>query len=346
MNNSFKPGRIWKDTDGKRIHAHGGSILYENDTYYWYGENKEKTLPGSKIWHWGVKLYSSKDLYNWTDEGIILHPNIDDVTSPLHPSSCMDRPHIIYNEKTQKYILWVKIMGRDRQYMLVAQSDTIKGPFVTIHTVKPCGINSGDFDLVKLPEGNAVIIFEEVHSSMIIADLTEDYTDVTGKYTRHFPHPHPPFVREAPACFVKDSKYYMFTSGTSGYIPNPSEVAVSNEIHGEWTVIGDPHINDLKNNSFCSQITSVFKLPNKDLYIALADRWLPSLMQRDDINGMEIFEALFDPKASKDERDEANRKCSTININTSEADYVWLPVEWENGKPVLRWYDEWRIEDF
>lgn len=41
---------------------------------YWYGENKEKTV-GSKqntIWHWGVQLYTSPDLYNWTDIGQII----------------------------------------------------------------------------------------------------------------------------------------------------------------------------------------------------------------------------------------------------------------------------------
>ena len=41
--NSFHPGQVWLDTNGKRIHAHGGSILYEHGRYYWYGENKEKT---------------------------------------------------------------------------------------------------------------------------------------------------------------------------------------------------------------------------------------------------------------------------------------------------------------
>ena len=94
--NSFRPGEIWLDTDGKRIQAHGGSVIYIDDTYYFYGENKEKTDGKNGIWHWGVRCYSSKDLYNWTDLGLIIPPDLDDVTSPLHPRSCMDRPHIIY----------------------------------------------------------------------------------------------------------------------------------------------------------------------------------------------------------------------------------------------------------
>jgi hypothetical protein len=31
------------DTNGARIQAHGGSILYPDGVFYWYGENKERT---------------------------------------------------------------------------------------------------------------------------------------------------------------------------------------------------------------------------------------------------------------------------------------------------------------
>ena len=41
--NSFKPGEVWLDTNGNRIQAHGGSVIYIDGTYYFYGENKEKT---------------------------------------------------------------------------------------------------------------------------------------------------------------------------------------------------------------------------------------------------------------------------------------------------------------
>ena len=55
--NSIHPGELWLDTDGNPIQAHGGGIIYINDTFYWYGENKEKSKPGSGIWHWGVNCY-------------------------------------------------------------------------------------------------------------------------------------------------------------------------------------------------------------------------------------------------------------------------------------------------
>ena len=55
------------------------------------GENKEKTDGKNGIWHWGVRCYSSADLYNWKDEGIIIPPEPEDPASSLHPSACMDR---------------------------------------------------------------------------------------------------------------------------------------------------------------------------------------------------------------------------------------------------------------
>lgn len=48
----FYPGRVWLDTEGKRIQAHGGSVIFIDGVYYWYGENKEKTVPGS----WNLAL--------------------------------------------------------------------------------------------------------------------------------------------------------------------------------------------------------------------------------------------------------------------------------------------------
>jgi beta-xylosidase len=279
-NSSIKPGQTWLDTEGKRIHAHGGSLLFVDDTFYWYGENKEHSQENSGVWHWGVRCYASKDLYNWEDRGLIIPPNIEDKTSPLHPSKSMDRPHIIYNQQTQKYVCWLKIMGQGNvQESTILIADNILGPYRMVRTgLRPLGMNAGDFDLVVSPsEGKAYYYFERVHSELICADLTADYTDLTGYYSTHFPNGHPPHVREAPAYFYRNGLHYLFTSGTTWYFPNPSEVACAKTYHGPWTVLGNPHPSDSTLTSFRSQITSVFKHPHKkDLYIALADRWLPN----------------------------------------------------------------------
>lgn len=361
MNTCFKPGAEWLDTDGKPIQAHGGSVIYADGKYYWFGENKEKTLPDSGIWHWGVRLYSSEDLYNWKNEGIIVPPS-EDYENPLHPTQYMDRPHIIYNAKTKKFIMWIKIMGRENmgdQYMVIATADKITDEFKIIGTRQPLGYSSGDFDLmVDESSQKAYIFFDKVHDfvhhehphkDIVCAELTDDYTDLTGNYGNY--HDNTPYQVgiEAPAVCRRGGRLYMFLSRTTGYVPNPTECVVSDGYFGPWEWLGRVH-EDKENLSFRSQISSVFKHPEKkDLYIALADRWLMNLPEDLPDNLFEIanskgddrYETLYDVRY-----DEVIRLNTPKLRDMSAARYVWLPILFENGKPVIRWFDEWKWEDF
>lgn len=343
--NSFYPGQIWLDTEGKRIHAHGGSVIYIDGVYYWYGENKEKSLPNSGIWHWGVRCYKSKDLYNWEDCGLIIPPEPDNPLSSLHPSSSMDRPHIIYNKKTKKYVCWLKIMmDMNIQAETVLTADNILGPYTKVKEgIRPLGMSAGDFDLTVAEDGKAYYYFERVHSELICADLTDDYTDVTGYYSTHFPRRFPPYVREAPAHFIRNGKHYLITSGTTGYLPNESEVAISDTWHGEFTVLGNPHIGDKTKTSYHSQISSVFKVQGKkELYIAVADRWLPNEMHRKYDDYAKVFQSMFDPELAPPDWS----KLDWPKEDTSIADYVWLPLRFEGDMPYIDWKDKWNIEDY
>lgn len=349
--NSIRPGQVWLDTEGKRIQAHGGSILYLDGTYYWYGENKEKTTGKTDVWTWGVRCYTSTDLYNWEDKGLIIEPDLENRESSLHPASMLDRPHILYNSKTKKFVCWMKIMNRDRsQTQTIMTADQILGPYTMVREgLKPLGMSAGDFDLAAAPDGKGYFYFERVHSETICADLTEDYTDVTGYYSTHFPHISPPYVREATAHFARKGKHYLITSGTTGYLPNPSEIAVADTWHGPYTVLGNPHRNDQTQTSFHSQISSVFKVPGKkDLYIACADRWRPDKMDLPYECYREIYERMFseDPKEREAVRRMDLSEIADRNANTAEADYVWLPLHFEDDMVYIDWKDEWRIEDY
>ncbi len=351
MYDAFYPGKVWLDTNGNRIQAHGGSVMYIDGTYYWYGENKEKTTGDTDVWTWGVRCYTSKDLYNWEDKGLIIQPDLDHPESSLHPSAMLDRPHIIYNDTTRKYVCWMKIMQKDgTQTETVMTADQILGPYEMVREgLRPLNMSAGDFDLVVAPDGKGYYYFERVHSETICADLTADYTDVTGYYSTHFPRIAPPYVREATAHFYRNGKHYLLTSGTTGYLPNPSEIAVADTWHGPFTVLGNPHRNDPSNTSFHSQVSSVFKVPGKkDLYIACADRWLPELMDLEYDTYKKVFELMFHP----DEKERKKIKTMDlgpmmdVNRNTSIADYVWLPLKFDGDMVYIDWLDEWRIEDF
>ena len=345
MYTSIRPGQVWLDTEGKRIQAHGGSLFYENGTYYWYGENKEKTDGLTDLWHWGVRMYESKDLYNWKDLGLIIPPDTGDETSPLHPTAQMDRPHIIYNRDTKKYVCWLKIMQKDgSQKSTVLTADRLTGPYtIVVKNLKPLGMSAGDFDLAVAPDGKAYYYFERVHSETICADLTDDYTGVTGYYSTHFPRLCPPYVREATSHFLRRGKHYLLTSGTTGYFPNPSEVAIADSWHGPYTVLGNPCPEDESRTTYHSQIASVFKVPGKkDLYIALGDRWLPEHMDIPYEQYAPAFEAAFNPDYDRS----LAAAMPQVTCRTQIADYVWLPIRFDGDMAYMDWKDEWRVEDY
>ena len=240
--------------------------------------------------------------------------------------------------------MWLKVMTADSAgFAVIAAAKSIKGPFKIIKDKYfPNGFEFGDYELVK--DGDkAYCIYEKPHSELIITPLTEDYTGVEeDNYNSYFRYGRPPYVREAPATFKHGGKIYMITSGTTSKFPNPSETAVADSYMGDWKVIGDPHVNDVKRTSFDSQISCVFKHPKKkDLYIAMADRWLVDL-PADMPDMCAVYDSLFDPDKEpiKVDMGKLTRK------NTSIADYVWLPVEFVGDTPVIRWYDKWRWEDF
>lgn len=227
----------------------------------------------------------------------------------------------------------------------ILEADDILGPYQIIRTgLRPLGMSAGDFDLAVAEDGKAYYYFERVHSELICADLTEDYTNVTGYYSTHFPRLYPPFVREAPAHFMRNGKHYLITSGTTGYYPNPSEVAVADTWHGPYRELGLIHRQDESKTSFHSQISSVFKVEGKkDLYIACADRWLPEHMDRKYENYSRIFELLFSGR-----RDEISPDMmgEAVVENTAIADYVWLPILFDGDRPYIKWMDTWSLDDF
>lgn len=347
MYDAIYPGKVWLDTEGKRIQAHGGSVIYVDGFYYWYGENKEFTDGKNGIWTWGVRCYASKDLYNWEDKGLIIPPNLEDETSSLHPKNAMlDRPHIIYNKKTKKYVCWMKIMRKEGyQSETVCIADHILGPYkIVTDKLLPLDMSGGDFDLAVADDGKAYYYFERIHGEVICADLTSDYTNLTGYYSTHFPNGVPPLSREGLAHFKRRGKHYLLSSGTTWYFPNPSESAIAGTWHGPFKVQGNPHVNDESNTSFHSQISCVFKVHGKkDLYIACADRWLPEQMDTRYEDYSKAIADMFDPDA---EYDEAAVQAELPPANTSISDYVWLPLRFDGERVFIDWKDSWKIEDY
>ncbi|KAE8441095.1 hypothetical protein EG329_005890 [Mollisiaceae sp. DMI_Dod_QoI] len=83
----------------QHMQAHGGGIVEVSGTYYLIGENK---LGGSSFQ--SVNCYLSTDLVSWTfvNKILTLQPSGD-----LGPNRVVERPHVMYNDKTGKWVLYM-----------------------------------------------------------------------------------------------------------------------------------------------------------------------------------------------------------------------------------------------
>jgi hypothetical protein len=157
----FKPGEVWQDDQGVHINAHGGGILYHDNTYFWYGEHKIEGDAGNRA-QVGVHVYSSANLYDWKDEGIALGVIKDNPDHDIVQGCILERPKVIYNEKTRKFVMWfhleLKDMGYDAARSGVAVSDSPTGPFTFVHSLRPNAgywpVNAEDYH--KLPVSDTV----------------------------------------------------------------------------------------------------------------------------------------------------------------------------------------------
>lgn len=136
---SFEPGEIWKDDQGVHINAHGGGVLFHDDTYYWFGEHKVAGHAGNRA-QVGVHVYSSKDLYNWKDEGVALKVS-DDPESEIVKGCIIERPKVIYNAKTEKFVMWFHLELKGTGYRAarsgIAVADQPCGPYKYIRSIRP-----------------------------------------------------------------------------------------------------------------------------------------------------------------------------------------------------------------
>ena len=159
---SFRPGARWLDTDGNPIQAHGGGILRVRDTWYWYGENKDApTTQNSRgvarTPLTGVSCYASQDLYNWTYQGLALSAVPED-GHELHPDNVLERPKVLYNDITGKYVMWFHLDAEDYAWARggVAIADSATGPFTYLGSMRPSGQMLRDMTLFKDDDGSGL----------------------------------------------------------------------------------------------------------------------------------------------------------------------------------------------
>jgi beta-xylosidase len=351
----IRSGEIWPDADGVHINAHGGGLLYHDGMYYWYGENKCDTTSAAMV---GVMCYSSKNLTDWKNEGVALAVE-DDPNSDITKHCILERPKVIYNEKTKKFVMWFHLELKGKGYTAartgLAVSETPIGPYKFLRSER---VNAGklpfdmtedqkavmdtltdayypkawtpewvdavtkglflkrdleggqmarDMQLFVDDDGKAYHVFaSEENNTLQIAELSEDYLSHSGKYVRVALSGQ----NEAPALFKRNGKYWMITSGCTGWAPNEARMFSADNIMGPWTQHPNPCVGPNKELTFGGQSTYVLKVEGMDdAYIFMADIWRPK--------------------------------------HPSDARYIWLPIQFkEDDTPVVEWMDSWTLDYF
>ncbi|MDX2284066.1 MAG: glycoside hydrolase family 43 protein [Bacteroidia bacterium] len=325
----FRPGEVWKDTDGKPIRAHGGGILRDNGIYYWYGEDKGRPnrrrdgVLSESVDIIGIHVYSSVDLLHWEDRGIVLPAVPDNESHDLFPANVLERPKAVRIPSTGKYVLWAHVDSPDysRASLGVAISDSPVGPFTYLHSFRPYGHDSRDMTLFQDTDGATYVFFSSEgppdagraaspeprrttwwNATQRIARLSDDGLLIAGEPSVAMDGEY----REAPAVFRWRDNYYQITSGCTGWRPNPARWHIADHPLGPWTTGGDPCVDDRQGTTFDSQSTFILPLPGQpDEFLFLADRWKPKDLQ--------------------------------------DSRYVWLRLSMKTGEPRIEWRDAWEL---
>jgi hypothetical protein len=232
----------------------------------------------------------------------------DDPKSDLHPSRVVERPKVIYNKRTRKYVMWMHIDTADYEYARagVAVSDSSTGPYQYLGSMRPNGTESRDTTLLKDDDGQAYLFHSsDWNRTMHIAPLTDDYLEPKGGFERSFVDRY----REAPAVFKHEGKYFIVTSGCTGWNPNEAEYAVASSVMGPWKAMGNPCHGPLAERTFNAQSTFVLPVAGRPgAFIFVADRW-----DRDDLGNSR---------------------------------YVWLPIKIQGEAVSIEWMDRWDLSVF
>ncbi len=333
---AIRSGELWYDTDGRHINAHGGGILKYNDTYYWFGEHKDERTSDAMV---GVMCYASKDLVSWRNCGVALsvtEPALGQAGqrmrrgattgSDIERGCILERPKVIYNKVTGKFCMWFHLELKGQGYNAarygVAVADRPEGPYKFLYSSRA---NAGTWPIKGSPMNFDEYLKRDYGTGQMARDMTlyvdddgkayhifsseENFTlhiaELTGDYLHHtgrYTRMAPGGQNEAPAIFKHDGTYWMITSGCTGWAPNEARMFSAPTIMGPWTQHPNPCRGPLAEKTFNGQSTYVLTLDD-GRHIFMADIWRPN--------------------------------------HPIDARYIWLPIEFEDGKPVLRWRDEW-----
>lgn len=349
----FHPGEIWKDNNGVHINAHGGGILYDKGTYYWFGEHKIAGGAGNAA-QVGVHCYSSKNLYDWKDEGIALPVAPSGSGSDIEKGCILERPKVIYNEKTRKYVMWFHLEPKGADYSGaksgVAVSDSPVGPFTFLRSFRP---NAGHWPVNVLPvHQSSQIPSQDMKFSGGDLPACADSLNLLGRDMQHGQ-----MARDMNLFVDDDGKaYHLYASEENSTL----HISLLDENYTGYS----GQYKRLFVGRFM-EAPAMFKRAGKYyLMMSGCTGWKPNAARSavaDSLFGE--WKELGNPCIGKDAETTFYSQSTYILPVQGQKDkfiymgdrwtpkdaidgrYIWLPLRFEQDRFVIEWKDSWTLED-
>jgi hypothetical protein len=256
-------GVLWSDTSGNRMQAHGAGLFTVGSTYYMVGEDKSAGATFT-----AVACYSSPDLVHWTRSNDALSRQ---ASGDLAAGRIVERPKVIYNNSTSKYVMWMHIDDTSYQDRRagVATSSTPCGPYTYLGASGPLGHQSRDLGLFKDDDGTAYLMHDDPAGSLRIDQLSADYTTAQSEVAS-LPE------LESPAIAKAGGRYFLLGSHLTGWGTNDNVYASATSLRGPWSDF--TNVAPAGTRTYNSQ--TAFLLPVTGSagtsYVYIGDRWDPN----------------------------------------------------------------------
>ncbi|KFY24570.1 hypothetical protein V493_05154 [Pseudogymnoascus sp. VKM F-4281 (FW-2241)] len=207
----------------------------------------------------------------------------------LGPSRVVERPHVIYNSATSKYVMWLHIDSSSygEAKAGVATSSSVCGDYTYLGSSQPLGHQSRDINLFKDTDGTAYLLTEDRASGLRINKLSSDYLSVASEVYTFGSY-------ESPAIYKSGSTYFMFASHLTGWSENTCRenilwhrtyqmIDANDNVYTTATSLSGPWATwkkfaDSGSNTYSSQTTAVVSINGVVMY--MGDRWVSSNLMR------------------------------------------------------------------
>lgn len=351
----IRSGELWADNEGVHVNAHGGGILYHDGTYYWYGENKSDTTSSAMV---GIMCYSSKNLTDWKNEGAVLPVVTNDTTSEITQGCIMERPKVIYNEKTGKFVMWFHLELKGKGYAAarsaVAVADRPTGPFTYLRSGR---INPGKLPFDMTAEQQAVL--DTLDAGKYTAWWTPAWYDAIAKglfVKRDLERGQ--MARDMQLFVDDDGKAYHIYSSEDNLTLHIAELSDDYLSHtGKYTRIAPAGHNEapaiFKKDGTYWMITSGCTGwdPNEARMFSAPSIWGPWTQYPNPCMGKDAY-LTFHGQSTFVLPIPGKKDAFMFMADNwrpkhpSDARYIWLPIQFRDNKPVIQWRESWTLDDF